>query len=194
MKKKGLYIACGIGALVGLFFISYSLTNLYYSQKWAEEYNKKQDSEFVAASAEQKELKDDMIIVKETNGAIEEIKVSDYKKDNNITGALNKKILTERLTEDGYEFRTEDDKTINYVSKNKKTKIEENKYYLGEHEGKLAILKGDSEGNAKLETDEDLTAKSISELQEQDQNNIRNFTKVYNSKEDAKEAITDFIS
>lgn len=192
MKNKILYIVSGIFVLVLLFITSYLLINWHHSGKWSLESDP--NEEILAINSDQKEIKDDIVIIKDNNGALEKEKVSDFKIKYNIKGALNKKILNEKLTEEGYEYRTEDENKIYYTINNKETKLEENKYYLGEYDGKLAILKGDENGNPKLESKEDLTSKSVNDLKEQDQKNIRNFTKQYESKEEAEEEITDYIS
>lgn len=193
MRKKIIFTVVGIVGLIILFCTSFYLTKWYYAEKWASE--KSEDT--VTVNATKDAINDNMTIIKETNSSKDdEIKVSDFKEEFELSGALNIDDISEVLANEGYEYKTKDASAIYYTRKKEYTNenLEPNKYYLGEHEGKLAILKAGEDGKAFLEAKEDQTNKDVDSLREEDQKNIRSFTEKFDSKEDAKEAITDYTS
>ena len=193
MRKKIIFTVVGIVGLIILLCTSFYLRKWYYAEKWASE--KPEDT--VTVNATKDAINDNMKIIKETNSSKDdEIKVSDFKEEFELSGALNIDDISEVLANEGYEYKTKDESAIYYTRKKEYTNenLEPNKYYLGEYEGKLAILKAGEDGKAFLEAKEDQTNKDVNSLREEDQKNIRSFTEKFASKEDAKEAITDYTS
>ena len=74
--------------------------------------------------------------------------------------------------------------------------VKPNKYYIGEKDGFLAIYKTDKDGTLLIENSEDVYSdnKKVDNLREIDKNKIKNFEFEYDSKEDAEESLSEFLS
>ena len=74
--------------------------------------------------------------------------------------------------------------------------IKPNKYYIGEKDGFLAIYKTDNDGTLLIENSEDVYSnnKKVDNLRESDKNKIKNFEFEYDTKEDAEEGLSEFLS
>ena len=72
--------------------------------------------------------------------------------------------------------------------------LEPNKYYIGDKDGYIAIYKSDVNGIPVIENEDDITQREVSILMEIDQNMIRNYEMVFDTKEECEEALSNFIS
>ena len=74
--------------------------------------------------------------------------------------------------------------------------LQPNKYYLGEKDGYFAIYKTDDSGNLTIEESEDVYTNNrpISFLHGDDLEAIKNFKYSYDTKEEAIEKLSAFIS
>ena len=72
--------------------------------------------------------------------------------------------------------------------------LEPNKYYIGDKDGYIAIYKSDVNGIPVIENEDDITQREVSLLMEIDQNMIRNYEMVFDTKEECEEALSNFIS
>ena len=74
--------------------------------------------------------------------------------------------------------------------------LQPNKYYIGEKDGYFAIYKTDSEGNLTIENEDDVyrDSRSINFLQGEDLEDIKNLKHCYDTKDEAIEKLTAYIS
>lgn len=99
------------------------------------------------------------------------------------------------MKEIGYELEDAGESELTFKREASKS-VNPNKYYIGEKEGYLAIYKSDDNGNLFIEKDSDVYKdhKKVEMLPEDDKTKISNFDLEYDTKEDAEEDLSEFLS
>lgn len=189
-NKKKLFIGM-ILTLVIIFSITYYLSDKYIANK-----NIKNNAVEADETNKHNEFSDNTkIYLFSGNTKEKESTISDLKKELNIDGDLTKGELSKALNEKGYIFELNSNGEMTYkrdVSKD----VKPNKYYIGEKDGFLAIYKTDKDGILLIENSEDLYSnnKKVDSLREIDKQKIKNLEFEYDSKEEAEEGISEFLS
>lgn len=130
-----------------------------------------------------------------SKGKIEkEYTLDEIKNKLQIKDDLSKADLVQLLEKEGYVF----DSVINneLMFKKKKNTIKPDQYYIGEKDGYLAIYKADSNGKLNIENDSDVYKefKTVDNLEKIDKEKIENFELEYDTKEEAEENLSEFLS
>lgn len=171
----------------GTYFITDRLTNPKYTQEDTEKmvYNNT------------KALDEDMLLVLKNEGVIEkEMNLSQFKEENSISSDISQQFLVNFFESTGYSLESlEDDKAV-FAKKLETNVLLPNKYYIGEKDGYFAIYKTDNNGNPSIENGEDIykNSRNINFLPEEDLMEIKNFKYYYDTKEEAIEKLTAYIS
>ena len=182
-----LSVALGILVFAGSYGVSYF-------------YNREKISETNAVIEEEKSsltLKDNYKIVLTKRTISDEIvvesniEVKEIKKELNVK-EINVEQVVELYKEKGYSVASTDDYQM--VFERAVGTLEPNKYYIGDKDGYIAIYKSDMNGIPVIESEEDITEREVSLLMEMDQNMIRNYEMVFDTKEECEEALSNFIS
>lgn len=190
INKKKLFIGMTL-TLVIIFFITYYLSDKYIANK-----NIKNNAVEASEVNKNNELSDNTkIYLFSGNNKEKESTIADLKKELNIDGNLTKGELSKALSEKGYVLELNNNGEMTYKRDISKA-VKPNKYYIGEKDGFLAIYKTDKDGILSIENSEDVysNSKKVDSLRESDKQKIMNFEFEYNSKEEAEENISEFLS
>lgn len=190
INKKKLFIGMTI-TLVLIFFITYYLSDKYIANK-----NVKYNAVEASGVNKNNQLSDNTKIYLFSGGEKEkESTIADLKKELNIDGNLTKGELSKALSEKGYVLELNNNGEMTYKKDISKV-VKPNKYYIGEKDGFLAIYKSDNDGILLIENSSDVysNGKKVDNLREIDKNKIKNFEFEYNSKEEAEENLSEFLS
>lgn len=125
----------------------------------------------------------------------QEYSLADLKNKLKITQDLTESELIKLLKKQGYILDVNANNELMF-KKNTKKILEANKYYLGEKNGFLTIYKTDKNGNLKIENSSDVYSdfKTIDSLGKIDKEKIKNFEFMYNTKDEAEENLSEFLS
>ena len=188
-KKNIALLSIALGALffAGSYTVSYFYNREKIHEANAEIENEKQsivlkDSYKIVLT---KRTVDDDIIV-ENN-----LDVKTIKKELDIR-ELNVEQVVELYKQKGYSVSSTDDYQM--IFERAVGTLEPNKYYIGDKDGYIAIYKSDVNGIPVIENEDDITQREVSLLMEIDQNMIRNYEMVFDTKEECEEALCNFIS
>lgn len=188
-KKNIALLSIALGALffAGSYTVSYFYNREKIHEANAEIENEKQsivlkDSYKIVLT---KRTVDDEIIV-ENN-----LDVKTIKKELDV-GELNVEQVVELYKQKGYSVSSTDDYQM--IFERAVGTLEPNKYYIGDKDGYIAIYKSDVNGIPVIENEDDITQREVSLLMEIDQNMIRNYEMVFDTKEECEEALSNFIS
>ncbi len=163
-------------------------------------YNKEKISETNAVIENEKSsliLKDNYKIVLTKRTVSDEIivesniEVKEIKKELNIK-EINVEQVVDLYKGKGYSVASTDDYQM--VFERAVGTLEPNKYYIGDKDGYIAIYKSDINGIPVIESEDDITEREVGLLMEIDQNMIRNYEMVFDTKEECEEALSNFIS
>jgi hypothetical protein len=177
--------------LVIIFFITYYLSDKYIANK-----NIKNNAVEASEMNKNNELNNNTkIYLFSGNNKEKESTIADLKKELNIDGNLTKSELSKALSEKGYVLELNSNGEMTY-KRNISKAVKPNKYYIGEKDGFLAIYKTDKDGILAIENSEDVYSnnKKVDSLREGDKQKIKNFEFEYNSKDEAEEGISEFLS
>jgi len=190
ISKKKLFIGMTM-MLVLIFFITYYLSDKYITNKNFK-YNAVEASEI---NKNNKLSDNTKIYLFSGNKKEKELTIAELKKELNIDGNLTKGELSKALSDKGYVLELNPDGEMTYKKDISKS-VKPNKYYIGEKDGFLAIYKTDKDGILLIENNEDVYSnnKKVDNLREIDKNKIKNFEFEYDSKEDAEENLSEFLS
>jgi len=169
--------------------ISDRLINPKYSQE------KEDDEKTVYNNS--KILSDDMMVVLMNEGVVEkEQSILEFKKENSIVSDINQQFVVNFYEANGYNLESLEDDKVVFVKEGTTSVLQPNKYYLGEKDGYFAIYKTDDSGNLTIEESEDVYTNNrpISFLHGDDLEAIKNFKYSYDTKEEAIEKLSAFIS
>ena len=142
-------------------------------------------------------LDDEVKVVLMNQGIVEkEQSVSDFKKENSIVNDINQQFIVNFFEANGYNLESLEDSKLVFVKDGTTSVLLPNKYYLGEKDGYFAIYKPDDSGTPKIEDKEDIYSnnRSINFLKGEDLEAIKNFKYCYDTKDEAVEKLTAFIS
>lgn len=142
-------------------------------------------------------LDDEVKVVLMNQGVVEkEQSVSDFKKENSIVNDINQQFIVNFFEANGYNLESLEDSKLVFVKDGTTSVLLPNKYYLGEKDGYFAIYKTDDSGTPKIEDKEDIYSnnRSINFLKGEDLEAIKNFKYCYDTKDEAVEKLTAFIS
>lgn len=142
-------------------------------------------------------LDDGIIVILMNQGVVEkEQSISDFKKENSIVNDINEQFLVNFYEANGYNLESLEDSKLVFVKDGTTSVLLPNKYYLGEKDGYFAIYKTDNSGVPKIESEDDVysNSRSISFLKGEDLEAIKNFKYCYDTKDEAIEKLTAFIS
>ena len=140
-------------------------------------------------------LSDDMKIILKVDGVVEKSEtLKDFKLDNEID-SVNEQFLVDYYASKGYSVESLSEKKV-VLNKDKEVILEPNKYYLGEKDGYFAIYKSDENGKVFIEDESDIYRSSgmVNTIPENDQEDIKNFKLGYDTKNEAKEILSGYIS
>ena len=182
-----LYIALGALFFAGSYTVSY-----FYNKEKISETNAVIENEKSSIKLEdnykivltKRTISDDIIV--ENN-----IEVKEIKKELNVK-ELNVEQVVELYKGKGYSVVSTDDYQM--VFERAVGRLEPNKYYIGDKDGYIAIYKSDINGIPVIESEDDITEREVGFLMEIDQNMIRNYEMVFDTKEECEEALSNFIS
>lgn len=190
VNKRKLFIFITI-SLALIFTLTYCIADMYMMKKKAEKENTA-----VATQNTEKNIADDMKICLMSGDNIdEELSLKDLREKYNLDSALTINKLCSALKEIGYELEDAGESELTFKREASKS-VNPNKYYIGEKEGYLAIYKSDDNGNLFIEKDSDVYKdhKKVEMLPEDDKTKISNFDLEYDTKEDAEEDLSEFLS
>lgn len=191
-KKKKILISMTI-ALALIFSITYYLSDRYITNTNTIT---NQGNEATQASNDKSALDDSVKVSLFAGDKKEnELTIADLKKELNITGDVTQAELVDALKNKGYTLDLASNGEVVFKRDPSKA-LDANKYYIGEKDGYLAIYKTDTNGTPSIESNEDVYSdnKTVDSLREGDKTKIRNFELEYNSKDDAEESLSEFLS
>lgn len=193
--NKKLAITSGIivTALVISFFGSYFITNRLTNPKYVSDTTEKEKTVYNNTKA----LDDDMIVVLMNQGVVEkEQSISEFKKENSISSEINQQFIVNFFEANGYNLEELQDERVVFSKDGTTNVLQPNKYYIGEKDGYFAIYKTDNEGNLTIENENDVyrNSRSIDFLQGEDLEDIKNLKHCYDTKDEAIEKLTAYIS
>ena len=190
VNKRKLFIFITI-SLALIFTLTYCIADIYMMKKKAEKENTA-----VATQNTEKNIADDMKICLMSGDNIdEELSLKDLREKYNLDSALTINKICSALKEIGYELEDAGESELTFKREASKS-VNPNKYYIGEKEGYLAIYKSDDNGNLFIEKDSDVYRdhKKVEMLPEDDKIKISSFELEYDTKEDAEEDLSEFLS
>jgi len=190
INKKKLFVSMTI-ILALIFSITYYLSDKYITNK-----NAKNKAAIASEIKKSSGISDSTkIYLFAGENKEKESTIADLKKELNIDGNLTQAELSKALRDKGYVLEIESNGEMKYKKDISKF-IKPNKYYIGEKDGFLTIYKTDNDGTLLIENSEDVYSnnKKVENLRESDKNKIKNFEFEYNSKEDAEENLSEFLS
>ncbi|MDO4534215.1 MAG: hypothetical protein Q4B63_00215 [Clostridium perfringens] len=188
-KKNMVLLSVALGLLV--FAGSYMVSYFYNKEKISK------TNAVIEGEKSSLELEDDYKIVLTKRTISDEIiverdiEVKEVKKELNVK-ELNVEQVVELYKGKGYSVASTDDYQM--VFERAVGTLEPNKYYIGDKDGYIAIYKSDMNGIPVIESEDDITEREVSLLMEIDQNMIRNYEMVFDTKEECEEALSNFIS
>lgn len=192
-KKISILAGIIVFAVVVSFFGTYIISDRLINPKYTQE--KEADEKTVYNNS--KILNDDMMVVLMNEGVVErEQSILEFKKENSIVSDINQQFVVNFYEANGYDLESLEDDKVVFVKEGATSVLQPNKYYLGEKDGYFAIYKTDNSGNLTIEESEDVYTnnRSISFLQGDDLDAIKNFKYSYDTKEEAIEKLSAFIS
>ena len=192
-KKLAIISGIIVTALVISFFGSYFITNRLTNPKYVSDTTEKEKTVYNNTKA----LDDDMIVVLMNQGVVEiEQSISEFKKENSISSEINQQFIVNFFEANGYNLEELQDEKVVFSKDGTTNVLQPNKYYIGEKDGYFAIYKTDSEGNLTIENEDDVyrDSRSINFLQGEDLEDIKNLKHCYDTKDEAIEKLTAYIS
>ena len=120
--------------------------------------------------------------------------LKEFKLDNNIDN-VNEQFLIDYYASKGYSVESLSEKKV-VLNKDEEVILEPNKYYLGEKDGYFAIYKSDENGKVFIEDESDVyrSSKMVNTIPKDDQEAIKSFKFGYDTKDEAKEILSGYIS
>ena len=182
-KKISILAGIIVFAVVVSFFGAYIISDRLINPKYSQE--KEDDEKTVYNNS--KILSDDMMVVLMNEGVVE--------KEQSIL-EFNQQFVVNFYEANGYNLESLEDDKVVFVKEGTTSVLQPNKYYLGEKDGYFAIYKTDDSGNLTIEESEDVYTNNrpISFLHGDDLEAIKNFKYSYDTKEEAIEKLSAFIS
>lgn len=187
-NKVTLFIVLLIVCFFSTYFIVDRLTNSKY-----KDVSDNQSKTIVYNNTNS--LSDDMKIILKVDGIVETSEtLKEFKLDNNIDN-VNEQFLIDYYASKGYSVESLSEKKV-VLNKDEEVILEPNKYYLGEKDGYFAIYKSDENGKVFIEDESDVyrSSKMVNTIPKDDQEAIKSFKFGYDTKDEAKEILSGYIS
>lgn len=187
-----------IAVVAVIIFFSIGYLGSYYYNLGKINSGSKDASANVALEEKSKPLSDDFIVMfmKVNDENVEEIyyKASIREMKNTLkVDKLSEDDLEKILGEDGFKKKKREATNIVFF-KEKGAGLQANKYYIGAMDGLLSIYKTDEKGIPYIEKATDITEVPINIFPEVDQEKIKDFSNVYDTREECEEALTAYTS
>ena len=193
-KKKSIRnkVTLFIVLLIVFFFSTYFIVDRLTNSKY-KDVSDNQSKTIVYNNTNS--LSDDMKIILKVDGIVETSEtLKEFKLDNNIDN-VNEQFLIDYYASKGYSVESLSEKKV-VLNKDEEVILEPNKYYLGEKDGYFAIYKSDENGKVFIEDESDVyrSSKMVNTIPKDDQEAIKSFKFGYDTKDEAKEILSGYIS
>ncbi|WP_321994864.1 hypothetical protein [Clostridium butyricum] len=190
MNKKRMFVVMTV-----LLAIIFSLTH-YFCDKYITKPIVEKENATVVNNDSSNDLSDETKVCLYSGDVKEdELSLGDLKKQLNIGDDLTETELSKALKDKGYVLVLTSEKELTFKRDPSQT-VKPNKYYIGEKDGYLAIYKTDENGTLLIENSDDVynDRKTIDSLTPADITKIKNFKYEYDTKEEAEENLSEFLS
>lgn len=190
MNKKRMFVVMTV-----LLAIIFSLT-YYFCDKYITKPIVEKENTTVVNNDSSNDLSDETKVCLYSGDVKEdELSLGDLKKQLNIGDDLTETELSKALKDKGYVLVLTSEKELTFKRDPSQT-VKPNKYYIGEKDGYLAIYKTDENGTLLIENSDDVynDRKTIDSLTPADITKIKNFKYEYDTKEEAEENLSEFLS
>lgn len=190
MNKKRMFVVMTV-----LLAIIFSLT-YYFCDKYITKPIVEKENATVVNNDSSNDLSDETKVCLYSGDVKEdELSLGDLKKQLNIGDDLTETELSKALKVKGYVLVLTSEKELTFKRDPSQT-VKPNKYYIGEKDGYLAIYKTDENGTLLIENSDDVynDRKTIDSLTPADITKIKNFKYEYDTKEEAEENLSEFLS
>ena len=184
MNKKRMFVVMTV-----LLAIIFSLT-YYFCDKYITKPIVEKENATVVNNDSSNDLSDETKVCLYSGDVKEdELSLGDLKKQLNIGDDLTETELSKALKDKGYVLVLTSERDPSQT-------VKPNKYYIGEKDGYLAIYKTDENGTLLIENSDDVynDRKTIDSLTPADITKIKNFKYEYDTKEEAEENLSEFLS
>lgn len=190
MNKKRMFVVMTV-----LLAIIFSLT-YYFCDKYITKPIVEKENATVVNNDSSNDLSDETKVCLYSGDVKEdELSLGDLKKQLNIGDDLTETELSKALKDKGYVLVLTSEKELTFKRDPSQT-VKPNKYYIGEKDGYLALYKTDENGTLLIENSDDVynDRKTIDSLTPADITKIKNFKYEYDTKEEAEENLSEFLS
>ena len=192
-KKLAIISGIIVFAIVGCFFATYFITDRLTNPKYVN--NNAEEEKTVYNNT--KALDDNMILILMNEGIVEkEQSISEFKKENFITSEIIQQFIVNFFEANGYNLEELQDEKVVFNKDGTTNVLQPNKYYIGEKDGYFAIYKTDADGKLTIENEDDVyrNSRPISFLKGEDLDEIKKMKNYYDTKDEAIEKLTAYIS
>lgn len=192
-KKLAIISGIIVFAIVGCFFATYFITDRLTNPKYVN--NNAEEEKTVYNNT--KALDDNMILILMNEGIVEkEQSISEFKKENFITSEISQQFIVNFFEANGYNLEELQDEKVVFNKDGTTNVLQPNKYYIGEKDGYFAIYKTDADGKLTIENEDDVyrNSRPINFLKGEDLDEIKNLKNCYDTKDEAIEKLTAYIS
>lgn len=192
-KKLAIISGIIVFAIVGCFFATYFITDRLTNPKYVN--NNAEEEKTVYNNT--KALDDNMILILMNEGIVEkEQSISEFKKENFITSEISQQFIVNFFEANGYNLEELQDEKVVFNKDGTTNVLQPNKYYIGEKDGYFAIYKTDTDGKLTIENEDDVyrNSRPISFLKGEDLDEIKKMKNYYDTKDEAIEKLTAYIS
>lgn len=192
-KKLAIISGIIVFAIVGCFFATYFITDRLTNPKYVN--NNAEEEKTVYNNT--KALDDNMILILMNEGIVEkEQSISEFKKENFITSEISQQFIVNFFEANGYNLEELQDEKVVFNKDATTNVLQPNKYYIGEKDGYFAIYKTDADGKLTIENEDDVyrNSRPISFLKGEDLDEIKKMKNYYDTKDEAIEKLTAYIS
>ena len=192
-KKLAIISGIIVFAIVGCFFATYFITDRLTNPKYVN--NNAEEEKTVYNNT--KALDDNMILILMNEGIVEkEQSISEFKKENFITSEISQQFIVNFFEANGYFLEELQDEKVVFNKDGTTNVLQPNKYYIGEKDGYFAIYKTDADGKLTIENEDDVyrNSRPISFLKGEDLDEIKKMKNYYDTKDEAIEKLTAYIS
>lgn len=200
IKDKKKIFAGMAGMLAVVFAATYFLSDKYFKNKADNFINQSVETPSDNKTAEnlvnENELKDETKICLYTGDIKEdELSLKELKDQLGLEKNISEDELSETLKEQGYFLAVTGEDELTY-KRDPSQSVKPDKYYIGEKDGYFAIYKTDEKGNLIIENSEDVyeDCRKVSTLNEEEASNIKNLKLEYDTKDEAEEDLSEYLS
>ena len=192
-KKLAIISGIIVFAIVGCFFATYFITDRLTNPKYVKNNNEEEKTVYNNTKA----LDDNMMLIFMNEGVIEkEQSISEFKKENFISSEISQQFIVNFFEANGYSLEELQDEKVVFNKDGTTNVLQPNKYYIGEKDGYFAIYKTDADGKLTIENEDDVyrNSRPISFLKGEDLDEIKKMNNYYDTKDEAIEKLTAYIS